>query len=179
MIEITEDPIDLTKTLGLISDASCGAQVLFVGTTRQWTKNVDGDLIETSHLIYEAYREMAEQQMHELEKTARAKWPVKQAVLVHRIGHVGTKEPSVAVAVSCPHRGEAFEAARWLIDELKHQVPIWKQEHYVQNGAEWIHPTNGSCGCDHSEKATRPASESRADSDWGTPRQLPTPQLPQ
>lgn len=179
MIEITENPIDLTKALEHISDASCGAQVMFVGTTRQWTKNPEGNVVETSHLVYEAYREMAEQQMHELEQTARAKWPVKQAVLIHRLGHVGPTEPSVAVAVSCPHRGEAFEAARWLIDELKHQVPIWKQEHYVQNGAEWIHPTDGSCNCNHAQEIVRPASDSSNASNWGASRQSPTNRLPQ
>jgi hypothetical protein len=67
-------------------------------------------------------------------------------------GNVAASEASVAIAVSCPHRSEAFEAAKWLIDQLKHQVPIWKQEHYVQHGAEWIHPTAGNCHCGSASK---------------------------
>lgn len=147
MIELTDRPIDVAQALALVTDPECGAQVLFVGTTRQWTVHPDAGKLETEHLVYDAYREMAFQQMQRLEETARNRWPVKQVVLIHRLGRVDPTEPSVAVAVSCPHRSEAFEAARWLIDELKHQVPIWKQEHYVQTGPEWIHPTSGSCNC--------------------------------
>lgn len=159
MIELTENPIDLNTLLSGVGDASCGAQVLFVGTTRQWTHRLNadssnGERIETEYLIYDAYREMAISEMQQLEDAARARWPVRDVVLVHRLGRVAPKEASVAVAVSCPHRSEAFEAARWLIDELKHQVPIWKQEHYVQNGSEWIHPTDGSCRCGDSAQET-------------------------
>jgi molybdopterin synthase catalytic subunit len=147
MIELTEKPIDTTAVLSEAGDEYCGAVVLFVGTTRRWTRVDEESPTETDYLHYEAYREMALKQMQELENTARQRWPVRQVAMVHRLGRVEPTEPSVAVAVSCPHRGEAFEAARWLIDELKHQVPIWKREHYVQTGAEWIHPTNGSCNC--------------------------------
>jgi molybdopterin synthase catalytic subunit len=84
---------------------------------------------------------------------ARARWPVREVVLVHRVGRVAVSEPSVAVLVASPHRSEAFEAAKWLIDELKHSVPIWKREHYVQvcedqQSAEWIHPSAGNCNCE-------------------------------
>ncbi len=143
MIQITADKIDLTALLPLVSHPDCGAQVMFVGTTRQWTGEV-----ETEFLYYETYEQLARAKMSELEQTARTKWPVREVVLVHRVGRVDVCEPSVAVLVSSPHRSEAFEAAKWLIDELKHTVPIWKQEHYVQRGAEWIHPSQGSCNCD-------------------------------
>lgn len=153
VIELTETPIDTSRVLSLVHDPECGAEVLFVGTTRQWTaKSADHpsnapDRIETSHLIYEAYCEMALTQMHKLEAEARSRWPIRRLAMVHRLGHVAASEASVAIAVSSPHRSEAFEAAGWLIDQLKHQVPIWKQEHYVQHTAEWIHPTAGSCHC--------------------------------
>lgn len=150
MIQITEQPIDTTALLASVSDGACGAQVLFVGTTRQWTRHADGRELETSHLVYEAYESMALAKLQELEVTVRERWAVKHVAIVHRVGCVAPTEPSVAVAVSSPHRSESFEAARWLIDTLKHEVPIWKQEHYVQSGTEWIHPTAGSCSCPES-----------------------------
>jgi molybdopterin synthase catalytic subunit len=159
MIELTDLPIDVAHVLTQVQDPECGAEVLFVGTTRQWTAAhatphndahnaaLGGQRLETSHLVYEAYREMALLQMSKLEAEARRRWPIRQVALVHRLGTVAVGEASVAVAVSTPHRSEAFEAARWLIDELKHHVPIWKQEHYVQHGTTWIHPTAGNCHC--------------------------------
>ncbi len=153
MIELTEDAIDTSRLVALVRDPECGAEVLFVGTTRQWTdlsEQADASgrqRVETSHLIYEAYREMALTQMQKLVDEARQRWPVRKIAMVHRLGSVAPTEASVAIAVSCPHRSEAFEAAKWLIDELKHSVPIWKQEHYVQAGPQWIHPSVGACDC--------------------------------
>ena len=159
MIELIEAPIDASAVLAQVADPECGAEVLFVGTTRQWTDAPQqrdagvesqtelGQRVETSHLIYESYREMALVQMQRLEDEARSRWPLRKVAMVHRLGHVAANESSVAIAVSSPHRSEAFEAARWLIDELKHHVPIWKQEHYVQHGPQWIHPTAGNCNC--------------------------------
>ncbi|MBL8872193.1 MAG: molybdenum cofactor biosynthesis protein MoaE [Planctomycetaceae bacterium] len=158
MLEITETPIDTDAVLNSVSDESSGASVLFVGTTRRWTVR-PGDsqshageqpqTLETSHLIYEAYRPMAEAKLRELAVEACRRWPICKVSIVHRAGRVDPRDPSVAIAVSTPHRREAFEAGQWLIDTVKHEVPIWKQEHYVQNGPEWIHPTPGSCNCDH------------------------------
>ncbi len=144
MIEITHQTIDLNTLMSAATHPDCGALVMFVGSTRQWT----GDA-ETAFLDYEAYEPLALQKMSELETSARERWPLKTVTLVHRLGRVEVTEASVAVIVASPHRSEAFEAAKWLIDELKHQVPIWKREHYVQNGAEWIHPTAGNCNCEH------------------------------
>ncbi|MCA9126665.1 MAG: molybdenum cofactor biosynthesis protein MoaE [Planctomycetales bacterium] len=148
MIEITESPIDLNQVLSSVIHPACGAEVLFVGTTRQWTEHPDhAQPVETEFLIYETYAAMALNQMQRLEEQAKSKWPVRLVSIVHRTGKVLPTEPSVAVAVSSPHRSEAFAAAKWLIDTLKHDVPIWKQEHYVQSGAEWIHPSSGNCNC--------------------------------
>lgn len=153
MIKITDQPIDLAELLVLCSDPNCGAQVLFVGTTRQWTGE-----IETAYLEYEAHQKLAENCLRELESKARERWPVRAVAIVHRVGKVDVSQPSVAVVVSSPHRSEAFEAAKWLIDEIKHRVPIWKREHYVQRGPEWIHPTSGNCSCD--QQASNPLPES-------------------
>ncbi|MEM7473955.1 MAG: molybdenum cofactor biosynthesis protein MoaE [Planctomycetota bacterium] len=148
MIELIEGPIETGRLLAAISDSRCGAQVMFVGSTRQWTAKGE-KVLETERLEYESYREMALKQLQALADKACERWPVKKYAIVHRLGKVMPEEASVAVAVSTPHRSEAFEAAKWLIDTIKHDVPIWKQEHYVQNGAEWIHPSSGNCSCDH------------------------------
>lgn len=153
MIELTNETIDLNHVLEHVTAPECGAEVLFVGTTRQFTTRPASDVIEaqtleTEHLTYEAYHEMAMHQLQRLAAEAKERWPVQRVAIVHRLGKVLPQEASVAVAVSCPHRSEAFEAAKWLIDTIKHDVPIWKQEHYVQSGPEWIHPTSGSCRCD-------------------------------
>ncbi len=161
MIEFTEQSIDTNRLLAAVGDPACGAQVLFVGTTRQWTKHQDHGLVETEFLNYEAYQEMALQQLQDLADKAKSRWPIQAVAIVHRLGKVLPIEASVAVAVSSPHRSEAFEAGQWLIDTLKHEVPIWKREHYVQSGAEWIHPTQGSCRC-NTDSSTVPTQHSAA-----------------
>lgn len=158
LVELTEQPIDLAGILSHIRDPHCGAEVLFTGTTRRWTqphdqKTVNDGQKETSHLVYEAYHPMALSQMERLAQSALAQWPLHAVAIVHRTGIVFASETSVIVAVSAPHRSEAFSAAKWLIDSVKHEVPIWKQEHYVQDAAVWHHPTSGSCSCGHQESA--------------------------
>ena len=71
---------------------------------------------------------------------ACSRWPVIKAGIEHRLGHMGLGDISVAVAVSCPHRKDAFEAGRFLIDRLKEVVPIWKQENWEDGTKEWVHP---------------------------------------
>jgi molybdopterin synthase catalytic subunit len=83
---------------------------------------------------------MALAKMHELADEAKQRWPIKKLSMVHRIGRVEVKEPSVAIVVSTPHRAEAFESGQWLIDELKRRVPIWKKEWFTVAGPQWIHP---------------------------------------
>ncbi len=82
-------------------------------------------------------------QLDELEAEARRRWPLAGCAIVHRVGRVEVGEASVAVAVSAPHRDEAFTAARWLIDTIKQVVPFWKQEHWADGASEWIHPGAG------------------------------------
>jgi molybdopterin synthase catalytic subunit len=94
----------------------------------------------TTALEYEAYPEMAGKKLAELEAEARRRWPILDVALVHRVGHLDLGEVSVVVAVSCPHRQQAFEACRWLIDTLKEVVPIWKKEVWADGREEWVHP---------------------------------------
>ena len=108
---------------------------MFLGTTRELT----GER-RTESLDYECYPEMAQKQMAELETEARRKWPIVECAIVHRLGHLGLGEASVAIAVSSPHRRDAFEAGQWLIDRLKEVVPIWKKENWADGTSEWVHP---------------------------------------
>ena len=88
-------------------------------------------------MTYEAYEEPARRVMGEIAAEARRRWPsVERIALLHRVGDLGLSEPSVAVAVSSPHRDDAFVAARFCIDTLKESAPIWKQEHW-SGGSDW------------------------------------------
>lgn len=124
----------------------CGAVVLFSGTVRDHAADADGVMREgVTVLEYEAYAEMVVPKLAEIAAECRLRWPATGRVaLVHRTGRLAVGESSVVVAVSAPHRGEAFEAARYAIDALKVSVPVWKRE-------EWADGPDG---------ATR--------SDWGT-----------
>jgi molybdopterin synthase catalytic subunit len=135
MIRLTSDPIDYAELTESVRSTASGAVVLFLGTVRELT---DGR--QTVALDYDAYGPMAEVKLQELETEARGRWPIDQLAIVHRVGHLDLGEISVAVAVSCPHRHDAFEAARFLIDTLKVTVPIWKKENWSDGTTEWVHP---------------------------------------
>lgn len=138
MIQLTHDPIDYHALTELVRRSHCGAVVTFLGTVRDLT-----DGLVTTALDYEAYPGMAEKKMAEIEQDTRSRWPVGEIAMVHRLGHLEVGEVSVAVAVSCPHRGEAFEACRHAIDRLKELVPIWKKENWSDGRTEWVHPGGG------------------------------------
>lgn len=135
MYRLTHDPIDFAALTEAVRSPQSGAVVLFLGTVRELTNGR-----RTSSLDYEAYPAMAEKKLAELESQARARWPIDRVALVHRLGRLDLGEVSVAVAVSCPHRHQAFDAARFLIDELKAWVPIWKKECWADGTTEWVHP---------------------------------------
>ena len=90
-----------------------------------------------THLEYEAYDEQVVDKIAEVVAEVRERWPVRRVAAIHRVGELGVGEISIAVAVSSPHRVDAFEAGRYLIDEVKARAPIWKKEHWP-GGAEWV-----------------------------------------
>jgi molybdopterin synthase catalytic subunit len=136
MQTLTREVIDHAALTQEVRRNDCGAVVTFLGTVRDLT----GDRL-TVALDYEAYPAMAVKKMAEIEQETRRRWPVGEMTLVHRLGHLDVGEISVAVAVCCPHRGEAFEACRYAIDRLKELVPIWKKENWADGTTEWVHPT--------------------------------------
>ena len=135
MIVLTHEPIDYTALTEQVRSNAAGAVVLFLGTVREMTAGR-----QTVALDYEAYPEMAQAKMAELEAIARERWPVIELGIIHRLGRLELGEISVAIAVSCPHRGQAFEAGKFLIDEFKLVVPIWKKENWSDGVTEWVHP---------------------------------------
>jgi len=132
-VRVTESPLDPTALLDLVSDPTAGAVVSFLGTVRNHAPGKAG----VSHLVYEAYAEMVEGKIAELVAACRQRWPLIAVAVEHRTGRVDVGGVSVAVVVSSAHRADAFEAARFLIDELKAKAPIWKQEHW-DGQSEWI-----------------------------------------
>ena len=138
MIRLTHEPIDYYRLTEEVRRPGCGGVVTFLGTVRDLT---DGRT--TAALDYEAYPGMAEKKMAEIERNVRDRWSVGEIMMVHRLGHLEVGEVSVAVAVSCPHRDQAFEACRHAIDQLKLIVPIWKKENWADGTSEWVHPSSG------------------------------------
>jgi molybdopterin synthase catalytic subunit len=135
MIQLTHEPIDHAALTESVRANSAGAVVLFLGTVREMTNGR-----QTIALDYEAFPEMAKAKFEELVAEARKRWPILNAAIVHRLGRLELGDVSVAVAVSTPHRQEAFEAGKYLIDRLKEVVPIWKKENWADGTAEWVHP---------------------------------------
>jgi len=130
-VAITRERIDATALTEQLKGGADGAVCSFDGIVRDNTRGR-----RTLHLDYEAYEEMALDQMRGLAAEAIAKFGVRDVALVHRLGRLMVGETSVLIVVASAHRGMAFEACRWLIDTLKKMVPIWKKEQF-EDGAVW------------------------------------------
>jgi molybdopterin synthase catalytic subunit len=131
-IRVGTEPIDYGDLLQFVASPATGASVLFIGTVRDHSEGKTG----ITHLEYEAYAGRVEEVIRAIVEEARGHWDVDGVAVDHRTGVVDLLEASVAVAVSAAHRAGAFDAARYLIDELKTRAPIWKKEHWP-GGAEW------------------------------------------
>ncbi len=130
-IEILDHALPIAEVMAEIKAGPDGAVCTFDGIVRDNTRGR-----RTLYLDYEAYREMALEQMRGLATEAQQKFPVRDIALLHRLGRIEVGESSVLIVVASAHRGAAFDACRWLIDTLKRQVPIWKKETFV-DGAVW------------------------------------------
>jgi molybdopterin converting factor subunit 1 len=129
---LSETPITQAMVEEKVRGAGYGAIVSFLGTVRDFSR---GKRIQ--HLEYEAYAGMAEKKMSEIGETIAVRWPGARVAIAHRVGTLGIGEVAVAIAVSAPHRAEAFEACRYAIDRLKQTVPIWKKE-FSTDGETWV-----------------------------------------
>jgi len=132
LITITDKPIDVNSLLSYVSDQSSGASVIFTGTVRDHNEED-----KVSKLHYEAYQEMAEKILQEIENEVHTKWKINKFIAIHRTGTLKVGEVSVAVAVSSEHRKEAFDACKFGIDSIKEKAPIWKKE-FSESGTEWL-----------------------------------------
>jgi len=130
---LTDQPIDVGSLIAAVASDGSGGTVAFLGTVRRSPE--DGDV---ASIEYSAYREMAAAELDRIVAEAAARWPDARVALRHRLGGVPTGEASVAVVAAAPHRAEAFAAARFVIDETKRRVPIWKRERLGSGVARWV-----------------------------------------
>ena len=137
MAELVRAPLDVAALLTAAAHPACGAVNLFLGTTRDHHQGR-----RVLRLEYEAYDRMALAALETIERAASERFQLAHCAIVHRLGEVPVTEASVAVVTSAAHRAAAFDAARWVMDELKRSVPIWKKEHFEGGDTAWVagHP---------------------------------------
>jgi molybdopterin synthase catalytic subunit len=130
--EITREPLSIDEVVARLANPANGAVGTFIGVVRGQSNER-----ETQHLEYEAYPDMAEEQLCQIGAEIRERWPtVREVAIVHRVGRLEVGEIIVVIAVSSAHRREVFAATHYAIDRLKEIVPIWKKEVWA-DGAEW------------------------------------------
>jgi molybdopterin synthase catalytic subunit len=136
--QLVDQAIDHASLISWATRPECGAVLLFLGVTREWT---DGE--RTTQLEYDAYRTMALRELEQLAEQAANQWPLEAVAITHRLGIVPIGEASVAIVVGSAHRQAAFEAGQWLIDRLKERVPIWKKDYSPDGSDHWMPPNLG------------------------------------
>lgn len=136
MIQLSQNKIDIDKVIQEVASDQAGAIDVFIGTVRNQTKNK-----KVLRLEFEAYESMAIKELERIQDRAFEKWPILKMAIVHAIGVLEIGAVPVVIAVSTPHRKDAFEACHYVIDELKKTVPIWKKE-FFEDGEIWVsaHP---------------------------------------
>ena len=147
---IVRDEIDLEGLRRRTQDPKSGAVLIFCGDVRNHSQEQD-----VSFLEYEAHESMALKQIRKIIEQAQQKWDLHEVEVIHRLGKLAVTDCSITIAVSTSHRNEAYEASRYIIDTIKHTVPIWKKEHFVNGASNW------SEGCEASsiiENSAEPPS---------------------
>ncbi|MEN2421738.1 molybdenum cofactor biosynthesis protein MoaE [Streptomyces rimosus] len=135
LLAVRDTPLSLDEVFAAVGDPAAGGTALFVGTVRNHDSGADVDT-----LGYSAHPS-AEAELRRVAEKVAADFPVRALAAVHRVGDLTVGDLAVVVAVSCPHRAEAFAACRRLIDDLKHEVPIWKHQRFSDGTEEWV----GAC----------------------------------
>jgi len=151
---LVHEPIDPAAVLARVGHDEDGAAVLFLGTVRN-----HADARPVSGITYEAYEEMASPVLTEIAREAAELLGTERLAVVHRVGELSVGEHSVAIAASSPHRAQAFEASRYVIEEIKKRLPVWKKEHYRDGRQEWVAGTTPQA-----DRVPTPAQERR----WGS-----------
>jgi molybdopterin synthase catalytic subunit len=136
MSYLTREPISLEVLLAEVASAECGGTCVFLGTVRNGPEEGGVTGIE-----YTAYDEMAEAELARIVAVARDRWPDARVALRHRLGLVAVGEPSVAIVTAAPHRAQAFEACRYVIEEVKARLPVWKKELRADRSEVWVDPS--------------------------------------
>jgi len=131
-VRITSDPLRCDDAYDFVLTESTGAVLCFVGTVRNHFEGRPVKGVE-----YDGYGEMAEKELRVIGETALTKWPGLRIAIFHRLGNLSVREKSVVIAVGAAHREIAFSGCRFIIEEIKKTVPIWKKEHYVDGEVEW------------------------------------------
>lgn len=130
--QLTDEPINVNEVMNKVIKREAGAVTLFVGTVRELTNGK-----KTLYLIYEAYEAMAVKKLAQIGHEIQEKWMGADVAITHRTGKLDISDIAVVIAVSTPHRHDAYEANRYAIERIKEIVPIWKKEHW-ENGEEWV-----------------------------------------
>ena len=130
---IVERPIDPQRLLAEVAAPGNGASLLFVGTVRDVNAGSS-----VSGLDYSAYSGMAESELASIVAEAAERWNTRDIVVEHRVGALDIGDASVVIVVAHPHRDQAYQASRYIIEELKQRLPVWKQERYVDGRREWV-----------------------------------------
>ncbi|MBI4521297.1 MAG: molybdenum cofactor biosynthesis protein MoaE [Gemmatimonadetes bacterium] len=131
-VQITSDPIQVSEVLASVGSSADGAILLFTGIVRNHSEGQPVTAVQ-----YEAYRGMAEQVLREIAQEASERLGTDRLAVVHRVGDLAVGDVSVAIAVSSPHRAESFAACRYVIEEIKVRLPVWKRERFVGGEARW------------------------------------------
>lgn len=134
---IESNPLDVSDAVARVSSPDCGGIAVFVGVVRESAAVEDNTAKPVVRLEYEAHPDLAEERLAEVSQEAAEKWDLRHVVAIHRIGTCELGEPTVIVACGAPHRGDALDACRFIIDALKLTVPIWKREVYA-DGSSWV-----------------------------------------
>jgi molybdopterin synthase catalytic subunit len=144
----TQTAIDTHRARAELKDLGAGGYVSFEGWVRDQNEGQ-----QVTRLEYEAFEELAVKEGERIIAEALRRFPVKHAMCLHRVGSLALGEMAVWVGVSSAHRGEAFDACRFIIDEVKHRVPIWKKEHYLSGDSGWVNCERCAQVAQHSHPA--------------------------
>jgi molybdopterin synthase catalytic subunit len=129
---ISKEPINVQEVIDKVVQREAGAITTFIGTVRELTHGK-----KTLYLVYEAYESMAVKKLEQIGNEIKERWHGSEVAITHRVGKLDITDVAVVIAVSTPHRADAYEANRYAIERIKEIVPIWKKEHW-EDGQEWI-----------------------------------------